>query len=42
MTEQEFADKLERFKAALELEDPEERLARTDEILEEMGVPLVL
>lgn len=42
MTEQEFADKLERFKAAFELEDPEERSARMDEILEEMGVPEVI
>lgn len=41
MTEQEFADKLERFKATLEL-DTEERLAKQDEILAEMGLPEVI
>lgn len=41
MTDQEFAEKLEQFKAALEL-GTEEGLARCDEILEEMGLPEVI
>ena len=41
MSKHEFAEKLEQFKAALEL-DPEEQFAIQDEILKEMGLPEVI